>query len=173
MYVKAEVDVYNYLMTEGSAVYCPSGFIHREDKNGKHMDGRWRADSDPCSHLEPVICAGSNKLALIIVQLMIIKLNVYNNVRRYSRLAASMRDTYKDHFPCSIGEVFLAILACLENINNSIYLLTSIIGTHVIFTISACYIIFSLTGTSNMISKLAHILYSIRNIYYTSNIIQN
>ena len=56
VYVKAAVALHNYLRTEESAVYCPSGFIDVEDRNGNHIDGRWRADSDPCSGLEPVSC---------------------------------------------------------------------------------------------------------------------
>ena len=70
MYVKAAVALHNYFRTEESAIYCPSGFIDGEDGIGNHINGRWRADSDPCSGLEPVSCAGSNRLVLIIVTLM-------------------------------------------------------------------------------------------------------
>ena len=89
------------------AVYCPSGFIDGEDGNGNHIDGRWRADSDPCSGLEPVSCAGSNRLVLIIVLLMMFKLNIYNNniLGIQSRSAASMGAAYKDHFTIIVGEV--------------------------------------------------------------------
>ena len=41
-----------------------------ENGNGNNMNGRLRADSDPCSGLEPLSCAGSNRLFLIIVPLM-------------------------------------------------------------------------------------------------------
>ena len=48
------------------------------------------------SGLEPVPCAGSNRLVLIIVLLMMFKLNIYNNnIRRYSRLAASIRQLHR------------------------------------------------------------------------------
>ena len=60
------------------------------------------AESDPYSGLEPVSCAVSNMLVLIIVPLMMFKLNIYSNIHRYSRSAASMRDAYKDHFTSSI-----------------------------------------------------------------------
>ena len=105
MYVKAAVALHNYLRTEESAVYFPSEFIDGKDRNGNHIDGRWRADSYPCSGLEPVSCAGINRLVLIIFPLMMFKLNICNNICRYSRSAASMHDAYKDHFTSSIGEV--------------------------------------------------------------------
>ena len=51
MHVKAAVALHNCLRTEESVVYRPSGFIDGEDRNGNHIDGRWRADSDPCRGL--------------------------------------------------------------------------------------------------------------------------
>ena len=50
-------------------------------------------------------CAESDRLVLIIVPLMMFKLNIYNNIHRYSRSAALMRDAYIDNFTSSIGEV--------------------------------------------------------------------
>ena len=64
-------------------------------------------------------CAESNKLVLIIVLLMMLKLNIYN-ILRYSRSAASMRDSYKDHFTSSIGEVSWQYHLLGEHIYNCI-----------------------------------------------------
>ena len=104
---------------------------------------------------------------------MMFILNIYNNIRKYSRLAASMRDAYKDHFTSSIGEISWQYSYVRRNRYNCIYLSTSIISTHVKFTISTCYIIFSLRTTSNIINNRYTFCTPLQICIMQSNFTQN
>ena len=43
-FTKAAVALHNYLRTEESSVYCPSGYVDEEDGCGNIVPGAWRRD---------------------------------------------------------------------------------------------------------------------------------
>lgn len=86
MYTQAALALHNFLRTTESAVYCPPGkvpiavrmctcttcfgcflgFVDAEDGAGNTIEGRWRADQDPCQSLEPMRRVGSNRCACVL-----------------------------------------------------------------------------------------------------------
>ena len=65
LYSQAAIALHNYLRTTESSVYCPAGFLDGEDEAGNAISGRWRADEEQCSGLQPLGQGGSNMLVLI------------------------------------------------------------------------------------------------------------
>ena len=83
VYTQAIFVLHNYLRITESTVYCPPGkapiavhmctcttyfgcflgFIDAEDGAGNTIEGRWRADEDPCQSLQPMRPVGSNRCA--------------------------------------------------------------------------------------------------------------
>ena len=101
-YSKAAIALHNYLRTTESSAYCPPGFVDGEDGTGNVICGTWRTDQDPCSGLEPLQHAGSNRF----VHTVLLIIHVYYHVlNRYSRSAALVRDSYRDYFNSSVGDV--------------------------------------------------------------------
>lgn len=68
----AAVALHNYLRTEESSVYCPSGFIDAEDAVGNIIPGRWRDES--MNGLQELQSVSGN---------------------RYSRLASDVRESFR------------------------------------------------------------------------------
>ena len=83
-YTKATIALHNFLRTTESSVYCPPGFIDGEDGAGNIIAGSWRTETDSHGALNSLGQVGGN---------------------RYSRSAASVRDTFKDYFCSPVGEV--------------------------------------------------------------------
>ena len=84
IFTKAAIALHNYLRTVESSVYCPAGFIDAEDGAGNVLEGEWRREVNAGSGLEVIGQMGGN---------------------RYGRSAAEVRDTYRDYFISSEGEV--------------------------------------------------------------------
>ena len=82
-YTKAAVALHNFLRTTESSVYCPLGFLDSEDGCGNVIEGSWRKE-DSSTALPPLRQLGGN---------------------RYTGTAYATRDTFKDYFISSAGEV--------------------------------------------------------------------
>ena len=61
VYAKAAIALHNYLRTTESNVYCPPGFVDGEDGEGHSIQGSWRIDEEPCTGMESVSSASSNR----------------------------------------------------------------------------------------------------------------
>ena len=84
LFTQAAIALHNYLRTTESTVYCPRGFSDAEDGAGNVTEGAWRSEVDGDNGLSRIGSVGSNM---------------------YSRSAATCRDTIRDYFMSSEGEV--------------------------------------------------------------------
>ena len=44
LFTKAAIALHNYLRTEESSAYCPTGFVDGEDGSGNVISGSWREE---------------------------------------------------------------------------------------------------------------------------------
>ena len=82
LFTKAAIALHNFLQVTECSVYCPTGFIDSEDRNGNIVEGAGR-EEPAAQGLEPVGRMGSNW---------------------YSQTAAGIRDTFKDYFSSQQGK---------------------------------------------------------------------
>ena len=87
---KAACVLHNYLKIadfrsySSSRQYCPPGYVDHEDPMGNFITGDWRSETGQNAALTTISHTGSNT---------------------FSRSAAFMRDTYKEYFVSSSGEL--------------------------------------------------------------------
>ena len=65
-------------------MYCPSDFVDVEDGTGNLLEGEWRVQTSGDTGMRRIGQVGGN---------------------RYTRSAAELRETYRDYFLSSHGEV--------------------------------------------------------------------
>lgn len=108
-YTKAAIALHNYLRTTESSIYCPPGFTDGEDREGNVIDGVWWNDEEQSTGMEPVARTSSNRYVIMTMMIIIVhvQIAITNSLlySRHSRSAASICDSYKDHFNSSQGEV--------------------------------------------------------------------
>ena len=64
-FTKATIALHNFLRTQESSVYCPTGFIDAEDGTGNVIEGKWREERS--DGLMPLRQVGGNRLARTII----------------------------------------------------------------------------------------------------------
>ena len=84
LFTKAAIALHNYLRVKESTVYCPPGFVDAEDGTGNLLEGEWRAQTSGDTGMKRIGQVGGN---------------------RYTRSAAKLRETFRDYFLSSHGEV--------------------------------------------------------------------
>lgn len=84
LYTKAAIALHNFLRTTESSIYCPKVFIDAEDGAGNVINGTWRDDSSIVGGLQSIGQIGGN---------------------RHSMNTASVRNSFKDYFVSSQGEL--------------------------------------------------------------------
>ena len=62
-FTKAAIALHNYLQTEESSVYCPTGYTDGEDGSGNFIPGRWR-NEEPPTGLVPFGSISGNRYAV-------------------------------------------------------------------------------------------------------------
>ena len=115
-YTKAAIALHNYLQTTESSVYCPPGFTDGEDGEGNVIEGAWRTDDEQSTRMGPVACTSSNRYVIISMYCTFI-LPPPLLYTRHSRSAASIRDSYRDYFTSTQGEVCGSTPMCGNTVN--------------------------------------------------------
>ena len=97
-YTKAAIALHNYLRTIKSSVYCSPGFTDGEDGECNVIEGAWRTDDEQSTRVGHVACTSSNRKCTFNLPPPLL-------YTRHSKSAASIRDSYRDYFTSSQGEV--------------------------------------------------------------------
>ena len=97
-YTKAAIALHDYLQTTEDSTpspVCTPGFTDVEDEECNVIEGTWQTDDEQSTGMGPVACTSSMDIILPPPLLYI----------RHSRSTASIRDSYRDYFSSTQGEV--------------------------------------------------------------------
>ena len=103
-YTKAAITLHNYLRSPESSVYCPPGFTDGEDGERNVIEGAWRTDGEQSTGMGHVACTCSNRYVIISMKCTFI-LPPPLLYTRHSKSSVSIRDSYRDYFTSTQGEV--------------------------------------------------------------------